>query len=75
MSSMRDYKPDSDLMRLMIELQELCRSRNIELVAAARVLGTEGVLVSRVGSAESIIDLMDMVRTSLSAEGQDRPRH
>ena len=72
---MSNERPDPELLRLLVALKDLCRSQDIELVAAARVLGGDGVLVSRVGSDKSVLDLLDTVRASLSADGQDKFRH
>ena len=67
-------KPDPDLWKLVVALHNHCRSRGIELIAAARFLGSSSVIVSRVGEPEAVIDLLDEVRTSLCANDDDQTR-
>ena len=72
---MSDDQPDQELWRAVNDLHELCRRRGIELVAAARFPGSKSAIVSRVGAHAAVLDLLEMVRTSVAEEDEDHVRH
>ena len=72
---MSDDQPDRELWRAVNNLHDLCRRRGLELVAAARFPGSKSAIVSRVGDHAVVLDLLDMVRTSLAKEDEDHVRH
>ena len=75
MRIMTDNQPDPELWRAVNDLYDLCRRRGIELVAAARFPGGKSAILSRVGGTAGVLDLLDMIRTSVLEEGEDHVRH